>query len=671
MHQRPLLLRLFAAFVLAFALVGAWAPAAFAQDGTPEAVDPTPEPVVDDVTPEGSLMVFYYLCDAGEGFEWGVLGPNEGQPNVILETCGNDGTQEATFLIYPFGDMLGTPIEVTTVGGLITMLPLPVSGDTPHVISQKLPEDSLETPVTAQFDIAEDAITMVNAQEFQTGSVELYSYVCDGDPADSFLNVLNPGDALDPAPYENCTPDVLSFTITPFGEPDIFEPRFVTTFDGHATVEDVPTTFISLFAPHEIVEDGTDLEQTFEVAANETTIVVAVTYTEANGTLELTKYFCEGDQETEIIVNEPEQAFRAAGNCVGGEADFSIYPFGDKGADPVAVTTDENGFAQLTLPATEADGAHIIVEDATQAEAEFNIIKGETTTIDVYNYEAPDPEPTTGWVEIENLTCAGLTEPVVFVGDPDGSAFDVPESCVSNTSDFLIYPFGDLNETPIEVTVEGFDSVELPTTDGGSHLLIVLDGEGAEVGNGDFEIEDGLFTPIQVQFPGYGSVKLYSFLCLSDYEDSYFEVYAPGEPADLPLDCDTFDRSFQIIPFGSGDPIDVNPGPDGEIVVEGIPATDGQPHIISKNDGDVQAQFDVSIDTLTNVVSIVWEIDEDVDDNDDDTGGDDTGDSEDAEELPDTGLGAPGSDNTALLLFGLMSIGSVVGLAALRRRPAA
>ncbi len=663
MHHRPSLLRLAAALIFSLGLWGGLIAPADAQDATPEAdVTPVEEPSAADVG-DGTLLLLYYLCDGDVGFEFTVGNPSEGNPNPLVDDCtpssAVDGT-DATFLIYEFGDTNAVPQEITTVDGVI-QVELPPTDSTPHKITQKLPGESIEEPIEADFEIVADTFTGVNATQFQVGSVEVHKFRCTGNPDESTFNFLNPGDELDPAPYEACSVDDRDFTITPFDNVDEFGTVALSTVDGVATAGDIPTTSIASGA-HKITEDGTELLGLFDVEAGLTTIIVAVNYVDATGSLEIDKLECVGNDDTRFYINE-DAPQTGDPDCGPASVDFSIYLFGDLGSDPIAVTTDGGGFGEaLNLPVTDDTDPHLLIEDATFSEVTFNVEADVATQIDVVNFTPPPAQD--GAAEIEKFDCAGVAEPTINAGNPGDDSINIPSWCSAGSAGFYIHLFGDEGTDPIAVTVNGLESVELPETGGVPHLLIEVNGSGEVLTTAYFEVEGGTVTPIQVLNPTYGSIIIYSYVCEGN-QGAKFDVFEPNASGTLPTDCDPLNRSFVIelfsgAEFSTANTITNSGGTASTLQLNGILATGDLAHLISTASGSISASFKVNEGELTVIVYKTYQPA---------NTGDDTDDSENVENLPDTGTGPAAADpGGSTLLFGLLSIGAMVGLAAFSRR---
>jgi hypothetical protein len=319
MRHRPIVLRLLAALVIAFGLIGSVIAPTLAQD---EAT-PTPEESSGDAAGEvvtadvltGTLQLYYYLCDGGVGFVFDASSaPGAGNPVPPDTECdlasAADGT-DRTFYVYAFGDMSSTPYEVVTVDGVGTFV-LPVTDGTPHTILEELPpapeavEEASHEPVEATFEIVADTVTGVNAVQFETGTLAFHTYICEGDPTSSSITATDPGETFDDTPYAECTLGSQGFAVTPFGDDATYGTTEYPTVDGEGTANDVPATSVDS-GKHTLAQIDSDLSVEFEIAAGETTVVYAVNYVaeaEPTGDLTVFKLTCVGEGETEFYVDD-------------------------------------------------------------------------------------------------------------------------------------------------------------------------------------------------------------------------------------------------------------------------------------------------------------------------------------------------------------------------------
>jgi hypothetical protein len=147
------------------------------------------------------------------------------------------------------------------------------------------------------------------------------------------------------------------------------------------------------------------------------------------GDVEIAKLFCFNAElagQVEFEVFDPEFPVEATGvtaqagtvqpdNCVPGAAEFEIFPFGDRTAEPFAVTVGSDGVIVIDdiISVTGEGEAHLIVELSTGAEAFFEVAAGADTKIIVINFigeeevETPVPGETPGEGEQPGGTTGG------------------------------------------------------------------------------------------------------------------------------------------------------------------------------------------------------------------------------------------------------------------------
>lgn len=142
-----------------------------------------------------------------------------------------------------------------------------------------------------------------------------------------------------------------------------------------------------------------------------------------------------------------------------------------------------------TFPITEDSDSHLLVEDATGAEQAFEIVKDTVTTMDVC-VDSSRRRLVMAHSISRNSTAQESPKPGgVTTGNPGDGAANTPQYCGSGFASFLIYAFSDESGIPISIDVDGFNSIDLPPTDGSPHLILEVDGNGNEIASANFNIE--------------------------------------------------------------------------------------------------------------------------------------------------------------------------------------
>jgi len=180
-----------------------------------------------------------------------------------------------------------------------------------------------------------------------------------------------------------------------------------------ATVDAGATqTAVAGIAETAAAQTATALAGTVPVATAVTATATAPTVT---GDVEIAKLYCVNTDlagKVEFEVLGPEFPFDGtditgqAGvgrpdTCTPGAAEFAIFPFGEKDADPILVSVDGDGLIVLNgiIPVT-GDEPHKLVELTTDDanETTFEVEAGAVTQIIVINYvgEGTAPTATTG-----------------------------------------------------------------------------------------------------------------------------------------------------------------------------------------------------------------------------------------------------------------------------------
>lgn len=260
----------------------------------------------------------------------------------------------------------------------------------------------------------------------------------------------------------------------------------------------------------EVTPDRNDVNPAtdpFAVETDETVALNVVDYIPVTGDILVTKLVCAELIGTTIEVSRfgvPEGDELAEFGCVHQAADFVIYPYGDRQAEPIELGTAEDGITYLSdIPVTtDETGPHLLVELGSGAEEIFTVGPGELTVIEVVNAAAPP----VGSVLVAKQVCADVTETDVEILGPvtsDASALPAPDAgCDFAAAEFALYPYGDLDVEPIRFTTEDESPVLLPavpiTTDETQPHVLIEEVTDLEV---RFEVAAGAVTIIEVTNP--------------------------------------------------------------------------------------------------------------------------------------------------------------------------
>lgn len=683
MRHRLTWFHLAAALLFGFGLAGAGLVSPSAAGAAPVAVDGTP--TTSGVTPTtGSLVLLKYFCDGGTGVVYQAGGPGEippSLPTAIGDFCVPLTVANAASFKIGLKDA-PDPISYTTTGSGAITVPALEAGT--YTVTEIVPGVGGDTD-GEKGDVTVEAgkLTYLNVLNLtDTGGLQLYKYHCDADP-DNLVpvayNVFTQDSNVQPdfTAYDACSPEQANFTITQFDDTTtlpVIPVVTVVTVNGVASIDDIPTTGPYV---HSIAEDGTDTSKTFSIQKGKTTTIIVVNSSVPTGTLDLTKQFCTGPTDTTFEVTEPVQPAGAA----PGDATFDVFPYGDLTAEPVVVQTGVGGHTTVSLPTTSGKSPYLIRERSSQKSVEFGIVKGDTTTILVKNFTPAAPE--TGTLDVDKYLCSGLTEPTIDVAAAGAAAPIEPGNCGDAASaSFRIYPFSDLNATPVTLDVQGSGSVDLPVTAATPHLLQEIDSDGNAIASANFSIAGGLTTAV-VQNPTFGAILVSAYICDGDAQETLV-ASGPGVAAAVidPSTCSPLNRAFTLTPFGgtggSGtSTIDLSTGDDGMVTVPNIPTTFDVSHALTETASglSVDVHVDSGVTTEIQFVSYVPV---------DGTGagagfggsgsgsGSGSGDSGSATTLPSTGIGpAQRANGLQTLLLALTGAAGLAGYALATRKRAA
>ena len=189
--------------------------------------------------------------------------------------------EAANFVIYPYGDRQGEPIELETDEAGITYLSdIPVTTDEtgPHLLVE------LGSGAEEIFTVGPGELTVievVNAAAPPVGSVLVAKQTC-ADVTETDVEITGPvtsdASAL-PAPDAGCNFAAAEFAPYPYGDLEEEPIRFATERESPVLLPAVPITTDET-QPHVLIEEVTGLEIRFEVAVG-TVTVIEVTNPEA------------------------------------------------------------------------------------------------------------------------------------------------------------------------------------------------------------------------------------------------------------------------------------------------------------------------------------------------------------------------------------------------------
>jgi hypothetical protein len=228
--------------------------------------------VVDYVPFTGDILVTKLVCAEllGTTIEVARFGVPEG------EELGELGCvhEAANFVIYPYGDRQGEPIEFETDEAGITYLSdIPVTSDEtgPHLLVE------LGSGAEEIFTVGPGELTVievVNAAVPPVGSVLVAKQTC-ADATETDVEITGPvtSDASAiPAPDAGCDFAAAEFALYAYGDLDVEPIRFATEQESPVLLPAIPITTDET-QPHVLIEEVTGLEIRFEVAVGAVTVI--------------------------------------------------------------------------------------------------------------------------------------------------------------------------------------------------------------------------------------------------------------------------------------------------------------------------------------------------------------------------------------------------------------
>jgi hypothetical protein len=238
--------------------------------------------VVDYVLVTGDILVTKLVC--AELLDTTIEVARFGVPEG--EELGEIGCvhEAANFVIYPYGDRQGEPIELETDEAGITYLSdIPVTTDEtgPHLLVE------LGSGAEEIFTVGPGELTVievVNAAAPPVGSVLVAKQTC-ADVTETDVEITGPvtsdASAL-PAPNAGCNFAAAEFALYPYGDLEEEPIRFATEQESPVLLPAVPITTDET-QPHVLIEEGTGLEVRFEVAAGAVTVIEVTNPEEGTG----------------------------------------------------------------------------------------------------------------------------------------------------------------------------------------------------------------------------------------------------------------------------------------------------------------------------------------------------------------------------------------------------
>jgi hypothetical protein len=380
-----------------------------------------------------------------------------------------------------------------------------------------------------------------------------------------------------------------------------------TTEDGLLVLEDLPVgaevTVTETVPRFFLAQDG---EQAATIGEDETLLFVDV---RGRGLVEAVKFFC-GDQdrvgETDFFVEDG--VVEGCRRATAGEVTFALSsPVGEV----ARVETDGDGTVRFNAPA----GPDYVLTEVTPDQNDdnpatdlFAVETDETVALNVVDYVA-----VTGDILVSKLVCAELLETTIEV-----ARFGVPEGeelgefgCVHEAANFVIYPYGDQQDEPIEFDVEGdgiayLSDIPVTTDETGPHLLVEL-GSGAEE---IFTVGPGELTVIEVinaAAPPVGSVLVAKQTC-ADLTESDVEILGPAtsDASTVPAPdtgCDFAAAEFALYPYGDleEEPIRFETELESPVLLPAVPITtdETQPHVLIEEGTGLEVRFEVATGAVT------------------------------------------------------------------------
>ena len=234
----------------------------------------------------------------------------------------------------------------------------------------------------------------------------------------------------------------------------------------------------------------------------------------AAGTVIVSSYLCDG-LDTVVWGGVPDAS------CWGTSGTFSFDPMGD-GGEAVSLQLGASGSGSVGLPAGSYEVYEVTADGPVPGSA-VDILAGETTVLNVLHpsgepvvvLDTPVPEPTvpvvtTGWVEVTNYYCPGVSAVSL-----DGSLVD--DNCRLGDATLAFYLYGDGSDEywPLYLGGDGVGSIELIA---GTYAMV----EQGRYTEFDFDVPAGETVsitlvqpddPVPSVKPRVGVVQVSSYAC--------------------------------------------------------------------------------------------------------------------------------------------------------------
>jgi hypothetical protein len=380
-----------------------------------------------------------------------------------------------------------------------------------------------------------------------------------------------------------------------------------TTEDGLLVLEDLP--FGAVITVTETIPRffrALDGAQTATIGEDENLLFVDV---RGRGQVTAIKYFC-GDQDrmgaTDFFVEDAVVA--GCRQAAAGEVTFALS---GPGGEVDRVETDADGVVRFDVLA----GPNYVLTEVTPDQQDINpttdpfaVGTDETVALNVVDYVA-----VSGDILVSKLVCTDLIDTTIEVarfGLPEGE--DLGEfGCVHEAAAFVIYPYGDQQDEPIELETEGdgiayLSDIPVTTEETGPHLLVEL-GSGAEE---LFTVGPGELTVIEVvnaAAPPVGAVLVAKQVC-ADVTEIDVEILGPvaGGTAAVPAPdpgCDVAAAEFAIYPYGDleAEPIRFETEQGAPALLPAVPVTtdEAEPHVLLEEVTGLEVRFEVEAGAVT------------------------------------------------------------------------